>query len=151
MILLRGATVADVPTLLPRTRALNLHEDIRLTDATLTRGLTALVSDASLGGAWLVERESVVIGYAIATYGFDLEFGGRDAVLTELWIDPEHRRGGVGAMALELLAAVLTERGIYALHLQVRPDNPAHQLYQRAGFERSPRWLMTRRLRPADS
>ena len=29
-----------------------------------------------------------MVGYAIATFGFDLEYGGKDAVMTELWIDP---------------------------------------------------------------
>ena len=40
----------------------------------------------------------------------------------------------------------LHARGIQALHLQVRPDNPALRLYQRSGFVVSPRVVMTRRL-----
>ena len=34
-----------------------------------------------------------------------------------------------------------------ALHLQVRPENPALRLYERSGFSRSPRLILTRRLR----
>ena len=40
----------------------------------------------------------------------------------------------------------LRSRGIQALHLQVRPENPALRLYQRSGFAVSPRVVMTRRL-----
>ena len=93
-----------------------------------------------------LERDGAAIGYAIVTYGFDLEFGGRDAFLTELWIDREARGGGAGSAALALLDPELRARGVNALHLQVRPDNPALRLYQRAGFIASPRITMTRRL-----
>ena len=51
------------------------------------------------------------------------------------------------AVALEALAPRLRALGVGALHLQVRPDNPARRLYQRAGFVASPRIVMTRKLR----
>lgn len=30
-------------------------------------------------------------GYAMISYGFDIEYAGRDAFLTELWLEPESR------------------------------------------------------------
>lgn len=145
-IALRRAGPADHATLLPRTRGLNDHEGIALTDAALAASLARLLADPTIGGAWLIERAGAVVGYAIATFGFDLEYGGRDAVMTELWIDPPARGGGVGAAAIELLTASLRELGVGALHLQVRPENPARALYDRAGFVASPRIVMTRKL-----
>ena len=145
-VTLRLATVDDVPALLPRTRALNAHEAIAIGDAELEGALRALLADASLGGAWLVEDAGAVIGYAIVTYGYDLEFAGRDAYLTELWIDEPARGQGAGRAALALLPDELRARGVHALHLQVRPENPAVRLYERSGFVKSPRWIMTRRL-----
>jgi ribosomal protein S18 acetylase RimI-like enzyme len=146
MITLRSATLADLADLLPRTIALNAHEGIAIAPAALAAALARLLGDASLGGGWLVERAGAVVGYAIATFGYDLEFGGRDAVITELWIDPAARGGGAGGAALDLLAPELRARGVHALHLQVRPENPARRLYERAGFVASPRVVMTRRL-----
>lgn len=146
MLAVRLATPADLADLLPRTRALNAHEGIVLADADLEAALRRLLGDGSLGGAWLVERAGQAIGYAIVTYGYDLEFGGRDAYLTELWIDPEARGQGAATAVLELLAPELTAREVRALHLQVRPENPAMRLYARAGFVASPRVVMTRRL-----
>jgi len=143
---LRLATIDDVPVLLPRTRALNAHESIVIGDAELEAALRGLLSDSSLGGVWLVEEAGVAIGYAIVTYGYDLEFAGRDAYLTELWIDEAARGRGAGKAALALLPDQLRARGVHALHLQVRPENPAVRLYERAGFTKSPRWIMTRRL-----
>lgn len=146
MLRLRQATLDDLTDLLPRTRALNAHEGIALEPAALEAALARLLDDPGLGGAWLVERDGAAIGYAIVTFGYDLEFGGRDAYLTELWIDPPARGQGAGAAALALLDPELRARGIQALHLQVRPDNPAFRLYQRTGFVASPRIVMTRRL-----
>jgi ribosomal protein S18 acetylase RimI-like enzyme len=143
---LRPATHDDLAELLPRTCALNAHEGIALDPAALEAALDRLLRDPGLGGAWLVERDRVAIGYAIVTFGYDLEFGGRDAYLTELWIDPPARGGGAGSAALRLLDPELLARGVHALHLQVRPENPAIRLYQRTGFVASPRVVMTHRL-----
>lgn len=145
-IRLRTATLDDVPAVLPRTRALNAHEGILITDELLETALRRLLADASLGGVWLVEDDGAAIGYAIVTFGYDLEFGGRDAYLTELWIDEDSRGSGAGAAVLDQLPGELRQRDVRALHLQVRPENPALRLYQRAGFTASPRLVMTRRL-----
>jgi len=141
-----AATVGDLASLLPRTKALNAHEGISIADDALEAALHHLLADASLGGAWLIHADRRCIGYAIVTFGYDLEFGGRDAYLTELWVDPAERGRGAATAALGLLAPALVTRGVRALHLQVRPDNPARRLYERTGFVASPRLVMTRRL-----
>jgi ribosomal protein S18 acetylase RimI-like enzyme len=146
VVSLRPARPDDLPALLPRTRALNAHEGIAIDPVVLEAALDRLLRDPSLGGAWLVERDRLAIGYAIVTFGYDLEFGGRDAYLTELWIDPPARGNGAGRAALRLLDPELRAHGVHALHLQVRPDNPALRLYQRSGFTASPRVVMTHRL-----
>ena len=146
MISLRAATLADFALVLPRSRALNAHEGIVVAEDVFAAALRRLLGDPSLGGVWLVLREGAPVGYAIVTFGFDLEFAGRDAYLPELWIDPEARGRGAATAALGLLEDELRPRGVNALHLQVRPDNPAIRLYERTGFVTSPRRVMTRRL-----
>jgi len=145
MYTLRRATLDDLPVLLPRTRALQDHEAIPISDDALDAALRKLLADSSLGGAWLIVGEAVV-GYAIVTFGYDLEFGGRDAYLTELFVDQAARGQGAGSAALALLDPELRACGVRALHLQVRPENRATHLYERAGFARIPRWIMSRRL-----
>ncbi len=146
MIALRPATLTDFDAVFPRTRALNDHEGIEIVDARLAAGLRALLGNPGFGGVWLVIREAETIGYAIVTYGFDLEFGGREGWLTELWIDADQRTQGAGAAALEALLPELVQRDVKAVHLQVRSDNPAKRLYERTGFVASPRTIMTCRL-----
>ena len=144
MFALRLATPADLDALVPRTRALNDHEGIKVSTETLAGALRELLASPSLGGVWIIEQDTVAIGYAIVTYGFDLEFAGRDAWITELWVDESHRRSGAGAAAIELLIPELKMRDVGAVHLQVRPENPAFRLYERSGFVASPRTVMTR-------
>ena len=146
MFALRAATLADVALVLPRTRALNDHEGIAVSDADLDAALRHLLGDPSLGGVWLVESDGAPIGYAIVTFGYDLEFAGRDAWLTELWIDHDARGSGAGSAALAALDLALRAHDVHALHLQVRPDNRAVHVYERAGFAVVPRTIMTRRL-----
>jgi ribosomal protein S18 acetylase RimI-like enzyme len=146
VISLRLARPDDLSELCPRASALNAHEGIDLDPKILEATLAHLLREPSLGGAWLIERDGAAIGYAIVTFGYDLEFSGRDAYLTELWIDPAARGSGAGGEALQLLTPELRTLGVRALHLQVRPENPALRLYQRSGFVASPRVLMTRRL-----
>jgi ribosomal protein S18 acetylase RimI-like enzyme len=143
---LRNASPADLAQLLPRTRALNDHEGIAISEAHLERALRGLLEEPGLGRVWLVERDGLAIGYAIVTFGYDLEFAGRDAWLTELWIDETARSGGAGAAALGLLEQELLPLDVKALHLQVRPENAAVRVYQRAGFTAVPRTIMSRRL-----
>ncbi|MCX5745190.1 MAG: GNAT family N-acetyltransferase [Proteobacteria bacterium] len=107
--------------------------------------MTITIGDPSLGGAWIISDDQAVVGYALVTYGYDLEFAGREAWLTELWIVDDARGRGAGRAALDLLEPHLRAIGIHALHLQVRPENPAMRLYERSGFVASPRTIMTRR------
>jgi len=145
--MLRRATPEDFAELFERARALNAHEGITLADASLSHALRRLLAEPALGGAWLIERAGRVIGYAVVTWGYDFEFGGRDAYLTELWVDPELRGGGAGTEALAALVGELRAHDVGAVHLLVRPENPAVRLYERAGFVASPRVVMTRELR----
>lgn len=146
MATLRLAGPDDFAAVWPRTQALNAHEAIDIPLAVFEGALRTVLGDPALGAAWLVEVDGAVVGYALTTYSYDLEFHGREAWLTELWIDEVARGGGIAREVLDLLAAELRGRGIGALHLQVRPDNPAQRLYARAGFVASPRIVMTRRL-----
>jgi [ribosomal protein S18]-alanine N-acetyltransferase len=66
--------------------------------------------------------------------------------LTELFIANHARGRGLGTAALDAIAGELRARGVHALHLQVRPENPAVHLYERLGFTRVPRLVMSRRL-----
>jgi ribosomal protein S18 acetylase RimI-like enzyme len=94
------------------------------------------------------ELGGVPIGYAILTYGFDFEFGGREAFLTELFITPRHRGRGLGHELLGAVERFARDNGVLAIHLIVRKENPqAQRLYRRNDFHFDPRLLMTKALK----
>lgn len=146
MYALRIAIPADFDAVFARTQAFNASEGIAIDETQLRPAVQRLLADPHLGGAWLVLRDGEVIGHAVVTFGYDLEYGGADAYLTEIAIDEHARGGGAGRAALELIAEELRARDVRALHLQVRPENPALRLYERVGFVRSSRVVMSKPL-----
>lgn len=143
---LRVATEADVPALVPRSRALQDHEGIAISTEALESALREMLADPELGVVFVIEDDAKIVGYAFVGYSFDLEFAGREAWLTELFIDDAVRGRGAGTFALTALEPELRARGVHAYHLQVRADNPALRLYERAGFRQVPRLIMSKKL-----
>jgi aminoglycoside 6'-N-acetyltransferase len=141
------ATAGDVSRILPMMRDFNRYEAIAIDEATLVPALEKLLGDPNIGGLWLIERQSAVIGYAVLTFGFDLEWAGRDAWLTELWVIAEARGGGTGRAALQAVENEAVRLGARALHLMVRHENvEARGLYESAGFHAPLRETLTKRL-----
>lgn len=143
---LRIATAADLPALVPRSRALQDHEGIEISTEALESAMREMLADPELGVVFVIQDDAVVVGYAFLSYSFDLEFAGREAWLTELFIDDAVRGRGAGTFALAAIEPELRARGVHAYHLQVRADNPALRLYERAGFARVPRVIMSKKL-----
>jgi ribosomal protein S18 acetylase RimI-like enzyme len=145
----RAARPADVATLLPMMAAFNRGEGIRFRRARVTVALRRLLRDRRLGIVLVAETAGRrgLDGYAVATFGYDLEFDGTDAFLTELYVGPARRRLGVGARLLDAVARALREAGARAVTLLVWPENrAARRAYRRAGFEELRRVAMVRRL-----
>jgi aminoglycoside 6'-N-acetyltransferase len=138
---------ADVPFLLSRMVAFNREEGIDWDPARGEAPLRRLLADPSLGRVVVVKDGGERVGYAVVTYGYDLEFGGRDAFLTELWIDAGARGRGLARRVLDDIVADLRAKGFGALHLQVRAENAeARRLYAAAGFDGTTRVFLSKRI-----
>jgi ribosomal protein S18 acetylase RimI-like enzyme len=143
----RSATLSDLPALLDMIRDFFVWESIPFDAASVAPALRTLVSSRELGFVRLFEVDHKTVGYAIVTYGFDLEFNGRDAGLTDFYLKPEWRDRGLGKTALDLVVEEARSSGVHALHLLVDPKNTrAARVYERTGFEKSHRTPMTKRL-----
>jgi ribosomal protein S18 acetylase RimI-like enzyme len=143
----RAAKSTDLPILLEMIEDLYEIDHIAFDPKGLVPALETLLGDPSLGNVWMFEQDETVLGYAILTFGFDLEFNGRDAILTDFYVLPAWRGRGIGQLALSLLEREARQAGVHAMHLFVDPANErAMRLYRRARFEASNRVAMTRRL-----
>jgi GNAT superfamily N-acetyltransferase len=105
-----------------------------------------LLANPESGGIWMIEAKGSAIGYMAVTTCVSLEFGGRHALLDELFVDAAWRGKGVGPQAIEFATEWGRSRGFTALRLEVGDENPhGLHVYAKAGFAIHPdRRLMTR-------
>jgi GNAT superfamily N-acetyltransferase len=88
-------------------------------------------------------------GYAVGTFGYDLEFAGPDAFVTEIFVRPRYRGTGEGRRLLDAITEAMRRGGAGAIHLAVRRANRvARRLYKTAGFAPIPRLVLSKRLDP---
>jgi ribosomal protein S18 acetylase RimI-like enzyme len=101
-----------------------------------------------IGRVFLITMGGEITGYAVLTFGYSLEFRGRDAFVDELYLRDEYRGRGIGKRALEFLAGVCADNGVCAMRLEVERSNTrAQSVYRKFGFEDHDRYLMTKWLR----
>ncbi len=122
-------------------------DHIAFDEAVTRAGLSRLLSDETLGRVYLLEQGTAVAGYVLFTFGFDIEFGGRLATITDLYLEPRFRRRGLGSATLAFVADECRALGVKALELQVEEANlPAQALYRKFGFEQLSRLPMSKQL-----
>lgn len=137
----------DLKTLVRLIRGYYAFDHIAFDEKVIRAGLKAMFKDDSTGLAFLIIVEAEPVGYAILTYGFDLEFGGRTALMTDLFLEPNHRGQGIGRKTLQFLELFCRKNGIGALELQVERTNKAAQrFYRRLKFDAHDRIPMIKHL-----
>jgi len=109
--------------------------------------LRGLLAAPDRGLVWVIEQAGEAAGYLVLTWGYSLEFHGRDAFIDELYLAPRYRGAGLGRQAVEWAEDACRAHGAGAVHLEVEMDNErAHALYRRSGFAERGLRLMTKRL-----
>jgi GNAT superfamily N-acetyltransferase len=145
----RTATISDLAALQNLVRQYYEFDQIPYVSDEIESGLRILLTDGSLGQAWLILHGTQPMGYLIFTYGFDIEFGGRLATITDLYLEPRHRRQGLGGKVLHHVEAFCRGIGLRGLELQVENDNTeARALYKTFGFQPADRVPMSKRIKP---
>jgi ribosomal protein S18 acetylase RimI-like enzyme len=148
-ITFRPATSACSAALLRLVRKYYASDQIKLDARRVRPGLKRLLAERTLGRVWFILRDRKIIGYVVITFGFDYEFGGRLATITDLYLEVPHRGKGFGRQALTHIERFCREEGITALELQVERHNPrAARLYRNFGFAPLDRIPMVKPLKP---
>ena len=105
-------------------------------NVTVEEAILILVTDRSLGRAWFIEVDDKMGGYAMLTFGFDIEAGGKLGVITDFFLAEENRDQGFGKQILKLIEDESRALGCRALELFVTNKNArAKKLYSNFGFE----------------
>jgi GNAT superfamily N-acetyltransferase len=131
--LIRRAGRADLPVVLELSKEFCVLDGHAFDAARVEPALIPLLDGDEHGLVHLVEEEGWALGYAVVTWGYSLESGGRDALIDEIYV--RDRGEGVGS---SLLAAILDDvkaRGMSRLMLETERDNEgARRFYTRHGF-----------------
>jgi ribosomal protein S18 acetylase RimI-like enzyme len=85
--------------------------------------------------AFVAEHDHAAIGMAICSERFVTGWGGPTVYLQDLFVDPAHRRRGIGEALMAQIAAFAVKRGSPIIEINVRADNPACHFYRETGFQ----------------
>jgi GNAT superfamily N-acetyltransferase len=144
---IRTASLRDRDLLLKLVRAYYRYDHLPFNRKMIEEGLSELLKHEEYGKAWLIFCGRRCIGYLIFTFLFDLEFGGRQVGVTDLFIDAGYRRKGVGRRVLCELEQYCQKEGIKSIELQVIKENrKVVAFYERLGFHVHDRIPMSKRL-----
>ncbi|MGB7281701.1 MAG: GNAT family N-acetyltransferase [Candidatus Acidiferrum sp.] len=150
-VIFRPVVREDESTILRMMRSLAQQEPgAYFFDEPVVRGvLHNFLANPDLGQAWIFLDGEIPAGYIVLTFGYSFEYHGRDSFIDELYIEPQYRRMGIGRRALEFVEERARELSVNAVHLEVDEGNdPASDLYRRAGYVDQSRFLMTKWVKP---
>lgn len=150
-VIFNAASAKDEEALLRMMRSLAEQEPgaYFFDEPVVCQVLRKFLASPDLGQAWVFYDEDTPVGYIVLTFGYSFEFHGRDSFIDELYIEPQYRRQGIGKRAMQFVEERARELRVNAIHLEVDQGNdPAAELYRRAGYDDHARFLMTKWLKP---
>jgi GNAT superfamily N-acetyltransferase len=142
---IRAATEDDVRLVFDLICELASYEKLRDEVVGTPDLLRASLFDRRDAEALIVELGGEAVGYAIFYTTFST-FECRSGIwLEDVYVRPEHRRGGIGLRVMEHLAALALERGHVRLEwCALEWNEPALNFYTKVGASRLDDWRMLR-------
>jgi GNAT superfamily N-acetyltransferase len=145
-ITVRSARPADADVLLGLIDALADYEKLARPDAEARRRLIReTFSDHRRIQAYLVEADGRVVGYALTFEAYSSFLASTTLFLEDVFVLPEHRRGGIGTVVMRHLAREALRRGCGRMEWMVLTWNePAIRFYDKLGARRLDDWMAYR-------
>ncbi|MGI5241858.1 GNAT family N-acetyltransferase [Dactylosporangium sp. CA-139066] len=127
--------IHDLEGLLPLVREFCAADRHEFDADRVTRALRPLLASDEHGQVWLLGSGEGAApgGYAVLTWGWSLESGGREALLDEIYV--RERGGGHGAALLGRVLEAAAAAGAAAMFLETEAHNErVRGFYARHGF-----------------
>jgi GNAT superfamily N-acetyltransferase len=142
----RPATPADADVLLGLIDALADYEKLERPDAAARERLVRdAFGDPRRIETFLVEVAGEAVGYALIFESYSSFLARPTLYLEDVFVLPQHRRGGIGAEVLRYLAEEALRRGCGRMEWQVLTWNePAIRFYDKIGARRLDDWVSYR-------
>ena len=145
-LVIRPATVADVPIILELIRELAMYERAP-TEVTATEEelVDVLFGPRPAAEVLLAFEEETPVGFAVFFHNFSTWLGRPGLYLEDLFVRPEQRGKGYGRALLVRLAKIAHERGCGRMEWAVLDWNePAIQFYKKLGAAPLDEWTVFR-------
>lgn len=145
---LTRATPDDLQALLVLIREFCAIDGHEFDEQRLANSLPALLKSDDYGLVWLIGEP--VDGYAVVTWGYSLESGGREALIDEIYL--RSREQGTGSLVMSAILEDCRSRGIRCVFLETEAHNTrVRGFYERAGFEVDDSVWMSQSLHRSDA
>src|SRR5579864_2821227 len=95
-MVLGRARADDLRELVGLVRAYYQFDGIRFDPKSATAALKNLLRRPSLGRVWIARDSGKAVGYAILTFNYDVEFGGVEGIVTDLFVKTNYRGRRLG-------------------------------------------------------
>jgi len=143
---IRPATAADCAELLRLIGALADYEKLSaMAVGTVPQLREALFGPRPAAEAMIAEREGRAVGFALYFTTFSTFLCKPGLYLEDLFVEPEHRRLGIGKALLRRLAALAHERGCGRFEWRVLDWNkPSIAFYESLGATLMTEWMLVR-------
>lgn len=143
----RIAREDDAPLLLAFMQQYYVFDGHHWDEIRAREALLSLLRCSQYGLVWLVLDAETPVGYIVLTFGYSLEFLGRDAFIDEFFLLPSHRGRGWGKKTLAFVEEQARHNHVRAIHLEtVRTNDNAKRLYSKTGFVDRNHYLMSKRI-----
>src|SRR4030095_13969582 len=141
----RHATDADADLLLAMMREYYTYDGHAFDEPRARVALLTFLREPSFGRAWLICDQQTAVGYVVLTFGYSLEYLGRDAFIDELYLRESHRGRGWGRKTLDFVEEQARISAVRSIPLKgVRRNDTAKEVYRRAGYVDHEHFLMTK-------
>lgn len=139
---LRQATPTDLEVLLTLVQEYYTYDHIDFEAPRQRQALAGLLQNPSFGCAWLLEDQGQAFGYAVLTFSYAIESGGRDAILDELYLREAYRGQGLGSQILTFVESFCRQERLTGLYLVVeRKNRRAQSVYRNLNYVESDRLI----------
>lgn len=130
----RRAIASDIDALVRLGQLYCAADKVEWIPERARRGFLGLLSDDTNGVVLVSEQHGAVVGYAVLTWGWSIECGGRESLLDEMFI--EHPGRGLGSELLEAVVVAAQRHGAARVFLETEAGNEsAREFWLKRGFE----------------
>ena len=132
--MIRRATLDDLGQVISLVREFCTADRHPFDPIRVENALRPLLLDDAFGQVWVIEQLGRLSGYAVVTWGYSLESGGRECILDEIFV--LEKESGEGSRLLEFTIDEARSCGARSMFLETEAHNQrVRGFYARHGFE----------------